>query len=67
MQAVLATSKEIKIRMIERDTSVSKIARDAEVTTEAIRLAFRGELKSARLRDAITSALGWPADRIWEN
>ena len=65
MNTEIATKREIKIRLLERETSVPQIARKTKVTPEAIYQALRGEIKSDRLRNAITSALGWPASRIW--
>ena len=65
MSAPIATKKQLRIRMIERDASVRKIAAKVGVTPAAVYMALSGQTRSDRIRAAVSEALGWPASRIW--
>ena len=65
MKASVATPTEIKIRLLQRGTSIPQIARELGVTPEAVRATLKGKARAPRMVEAITSALGWPERRIW--
>ena len=55
----IPTKDEIRIRTIERKTTLLKIAKKAGVTPSAISGVLSGKYKSARLEKAIAKGLGY--------